>query len=193
MSAICCNCMEKVCKPDILWYAGTRYSPTVNWICGTCLCSIPESERVPVSGIQDFDISFGRVNADTNDNGVYQNTGSKQGPSEFTVEAETLRQRLSRGEYFLYQLYPFYCVREYLEKAVRKLNGQKLDKGQMREYLINAIQNTGSSTEHIINWKLYDKNGVKETASSSSFKIPIEIPRENAEELLDRLEQKTSA
>ena len=191
MSAICSGCKQKIKKPDTFWYAGTRYSPTINYLCGTCLAFVPKSERVPVTFMQDFRISFGQRLAEVNDQGFYQCNESKPGPIEFWVEPDVLRSRIPCGEFFLYQLYPYYCMEQYVSTITKKLYEQGTDPSQFRQHLVAALQQSpGSTLESILNIRIYGP-GMKEDktlSSSISYSRPVQIPEEIAREMLDKLE-----
>jgi hypothetical protein len=190
MSAICAGCKQKIKKPDTFWYAGTRYSPTINFLCGTCLAFVPKSERVPATFMQDFRISFGQRFAEVNDQGFYQSNGSEPGPIEFWVEPDVLRSRIPCGEFFLYQLYPYYCMEQYVCTITKKLYEQGIDSSQFRQHIVTALQNVGSTVESTINIRIYGPGMKEDTslASSKSIVIPIQIPEELAHEMLDKLE-----
>lgn len=190
MSAICAGCKQKIRKPDTFWYAGTRYSPTLNWLCGTCLSTVPQSERVPATSMQDFRISFGQRHAEVNDQGFYQSNGSEPGPIEFWVDADVLRSRIQCGEFFLYQLFPYYCMEQYVCTITKKLYEQGINPSQFRQHIVAALQKAGSTVESTINIRIYGP-GMKEDknlASSISYAIPVTIPEEIAHEMLDKLE-----
>jgi len=100
MSCTCCGCYQTILQPDSLWWASTRFNLDANYVCGTCLASIPAAERFPTEILEEFKITFGPVFASANSRGVYQSDGSTMGEPRFWVEASILREILPEGRTF---------------------------------------------------------------------------------------------
>jgi hypothetical protein len=188
MSAVCCCCKGKVRKPDTLWFAGTRYSPTVNWICGTCLDTVPEHERIEAADAGDFEICFGRVMAETNDCGIYQCSGSKQGKAEFSVDWEVLRNCLPGGEFFLNELYPYYCLDTYVEIVMKRREYIEIPTDREKyQYLVWALCHTGNTLRSALDLTI-QTDGKTTTQTMPLPSIPANLCAERAREILDLLD-----
>jgi hypothetical protein len=110
MSIDCVGCNQMVCQPDIPWYAGTSFSPLLNYLCGTCVAVLPKASRRPVSAMRDFEITFGPVFADICSHRKYQGYDSRNGRPLFAVSAKTIFENIPYSEWFLEELYPYWCM-----------------------------------------------------------------------------------
>lgn len=110
MSIECEGCYKTVRQPDTPWYAGTRFSPLFNQLCGTCVAVIPPASRRQVSVMQDFEITFGPLVAEIGLRRNYQGYNSKIARPVFAVSAKAIFDNIPLAEDFLQELYPYWCM-----------------------------------------------------------------------------------
>ncbi len=157
MSAICSVCLETIEKPDTIWYAGTRFSWNVQWVCGTCIAKIPEEHRESTNSLRLHDLSFGVLHASTNSQGVYQGMDSTQGPIAFWVRADNIEKVFPEDCDCLCSLYPFYRIDEYLLWLCGLIRSGVYDGPEAAKKLQNTLLLIGRAAEsHLLNRKEND-------------------------------------
>lgn len=191
MSITCTGCLDTVRTPDIVWYAGTRFSYTVNYICGTCVSLIPVQQRTFANELQPFSISFGHLMADTGSFGKYQCYGSEKGKVIFWAGTKTILDNLPYGQLFLDELYPFYCIDEYIAKIRKTYKETKETDPKARENLVKAVKayalpiaaRLGVSVTQGMDYRKLEKQGKLE------FSIGLKITDQEIDEIVRALEK----
>jgi hypothetical protein len=192
MSITCNGCMDTVRTPDTAWYAGTIFSYTVNYVCGTCVSLIPVPERTPVNELQQFSISFGHLICDIGSYGKYQGSGSKQAKIIFKASAKTIINNLPFGKMFLDELYPYYCIDEYIAEIMKTYNETKTTDPKARENLVNIVKAYGPPIAAWLGITVtqgadYNK---KEKDGKTSYCMELKITEQEIEEVVKGLERK---
>jgi len=182
MSAGCSVCGKDIREPDSIWYAGTRFSWNVQWVCGTCLAMIPDSMRHSTGELQLHDISFGVLQAETNRYGVYQGMTSKQGPVIFWVTANDIEAVYPEGCACLASLYPYYRIERHLLWLARQIQlGAFEDPGEHAR-LVNSLLVIGRAAESYLLGRGPDEL-VRDVVTP--YSLPDELTQEQWEQVAE--------
>lgn len=145
MSMICKSCLEPICAPEPAWYAGTAHSPTVSYVCGTCVSFIPHKERTMVPDLQPFTITFGHLIAPVGRRNQYQSNGSRQDRVIFSVNTSAIEQAFVFTSAFLDSLYPYYCIDEYISEIMAAYKVEQHSEPGAWQHLVDSIQIYGTA------------------------------------------------
>ena len=155
MSIRCDACRTIIRKPDTAWYAATKYSYRINYVCGTCVSLIPSQRRKPVAGLQIDTVTFGRLMADVGLSGRYQWFGAKQGPPLFCTDATYIRERYAYAEHFLAELHPHYCLKEHVDQIMAAYRrNRKTDETSVPDELFREVKAYGPAIASLIGMKV---------------------------------------
>ncbi len=114
----CGVCYRTVARPDRLWYAAATTKMSTGCVCGRCLSLIPEEARIPTDQQRDFDVTFGPMRADADDQGTYQMSGSTLMTPRFWVPAEALENVFRPECELMADFYPIRRMERFLGEMV---------------------------------------------------------------------------
>lgn len=180
MSAWCSSCERPLKSPEPIWYAGTRFAWDIWWICGECMAGIPDAERHPATTLMEFEVTFGPVDAPTNDRGWYQWSTAKQLDPRFWVRNDVLAKHVPAGQAFVDRFYPFNDLCHYLPWLAEGVRSGKVPASGDRMKLLRDLTLLGPALErHVL--------GPGDLRRKSVLPYDLELTEENkalAEELL---------
>jgi len=186
MSIICSACGINIQQPETVWYAGTKYSWNVQYVCGTCLDLIPEEERHAANKLREYDITFGVLYATVNSRGWYQQADSGQGPVHFWVKSQVLVSVFSKDVVLTDNLYPYYDPERYCKEIAEAGESGRFNDSKEKNNLNRSLTVYGPFLESF--WNV-DKTKTIVRQNLSPYDIPNPLVDQKLLKLADELYQ----